>query len=355
MSASALGDLPSEKVEEIQRAVDRAHDLRALVLGDLMLDVYVFGSVERTSPEAPVPVVRTQRIERKPGGAANAALNLASLGVRTTLVGVVGDDRPATHLLAALERDGVAVRAVEDASRPTTVKTRILASDTQVVRVDREDCDALSDDCASSVAAHARRALEEGVDVVVLSDYAKGVITATVASEVVGASRARGVPVVVDPKGRDYGRYDGALVLTPNLSELHVASGADPATLGVESAVRTLGPRLPDVAFLVTKGAEGMELFDGDCHVDIPAHPADAFDVTGAGDTVAATLALGVAAGLPLTLAAHLANLAAGAVVRKLGAAQLGNGDLRALLDAAVPHALRRPVPAPGPYRSSAV
>lgn len=314
--------LSAADLASLRRAVGAGREVAALVVGDVMVDAYLFGPIRRLSPEAPVPIVEVARTEDRPGGAANAALNIAALGVRTSLVGVVGDDDEAARLGQALEPAALTVELVAEADRPTTVKTRIVAPGGQVARLDRETCSAVGAATQAAVLRAVDAAVER-VDVVLLSDYAKGVFAGTLAQRVIERAGRAGVPVVVDPKGTDFGRYAGAHVVTPNLLELQLASGIDPVARGVDLAVRQLKPALPDTAVLVTKGAEGIELFDAEGSLAIDAHATEVIDVTGAGDTVAATLALALAAGLPLRLGAVLANVAASAVVRRQGAAHV--------------------------------
>ena len=297
---------------------------RVLVLGDVMLDEFVWGRVSRISPEAPVPVVQVTAQSFHLGGAGNVAANLRSLGGAAVLAGAVGKDAAGGHVRAALAAAGVEPHLVElEGGRPTTVKTRIVAHSQQVVRADRED--------ASDLPARAEAALVEAVrrglascDALVVSDYQKGVVSASLLRRVLPLARRRRVPVLVDPKVRHFRLYRGATVVTPNQLEAEQATGlrlrgpAEIAAAG-KKMLSLLGCR----AVLVTRGEHGMSLFRARRRpLHIPTTAREVFDVTGAGDTVIATMALALAAGASLPEAAVLANCAAGVVVGKVGTAQ---------------------------------
>jgi len=286
---------------------------RVLVVGDVMIDRYWFGDVNRISPEAPVPVVHVSRSEDRLGGAANVARNIAVLGARATLVGVVGRDDPGAALARLAAADGVTAALVED-TIPTTVKMRVMGRQQQLLRVDFEErpsalaVDALVAQAAPLIAQH---------DVVVLSDYAKGALDRV--QDLIAAARAAGKPVLVDPKGHDYGRYRGASLVSPNRSEMLDAVGRWRDEAELATLAESLRQRLDIEALLVTRSEQGMTLFspEGRHHVDAQAQ--EVFDVSGAGDTVLATLAVTRAAGLPWRDAMAWANRAAGLVVGKLG------------------------------------
>jgi D-beta-D-heptose 7-phosphate kinase / D-beta-D-heptose 1-phosphate adenosyltransferase len=298
-----------------------------LVVGDIMCDHYVWGDVERISPEAPVQVLRWTREADKPGGAANAALNVAALGCRVQLVGVIGNDAPGRWLMRTLKRAGIDTKGVvRSGDRPTTVKTRVMARGQHMLRIDRETRAPLSarDERLLIAAVKKRRKTAAGT---VCSDYDKGVLTKQVFRAIV---EKRGKTfVVVDPKSRNFRKYRGADLLTPNEKELAEAvPGHNGPTRDAdikrraESLMRTLGFR----AILVTRGSSGMDLFEADRRTIRRTHiPAlqrhEVFDVTGAGDTVAAVLTMAVAAGMPLADAAKVANAAAGIVVGMVGTA----------------------------------
>ena len=293
-----------------------------LTLGDVMLDEYVWGEVQRISPEAPVPVVEVQRRTHVPGGAANAAAGVVALGGRALLGGVVGADPAAEHLRAALQAAGLETEGlVVDPGRPTTTKTRVIAHSQQVVRADAEDRSPLSPEVESRLVEWAAGRLGEA-DAVVLSDYAKGVVSSGLARRVIELAHEHEKPVVVDPKGIDYAKYRGATVITPNAHDagraanVHVHDYDD-----LLEVARRLSASCDGAALLVTRGAAGMTLFTNAHPVDIPAEAQAVYDVTGAGDTVVAVLAVALARSLPLEEAVRLANAAAGIVVGKVGTA----------------------------------
>jgi rfaE bifunctional protein kinase chain/domain len=312
---------------------------RLLVVGDVMIDEYISGDARRVCPEAPVPVVESSRRWCVPGGAANAAANASALGGAVTLGGATGDDPAAGELARAVRVTGVdPAGLVPDGTRPTTTKLRVLARGQQVIRVDTETLAPLASESAQKLAAWAERFAAES-DAVLLSDYGKGVVGAELAERVIGAARRAGRPVVVDPKGRNPRRYAGATVVKPNLSELADLTERPVATLSdlVETGTR-LADGLPGTAILVTRGSDGMVLFrSGDPARLLSAAPARrVYDVTGAGDTAAATLVLALAAGLSIETAARLANAAAGVAVCKVGTAVVAPAEvLAALLEAA--------------------
>jgi rfaE bifunctional protein kinase chain/domain len=312
-------------------ALDRLQGHRVLVLGDLMLDEYLRGEVHRISPEAPVPVLEVRERERRLGGAANTAANIQHLGGVASLVGVVGDDSGAAALRDKLKHAGVTAHTCVDPDRPTTRKTRLVAHVQQIVRIDDEARTPISGQVARDV-IEAIEARVEATDAVVISDYAKGVITAEVAQATIVAARRRDKPVIVDPKQRNFAVYRGATVITPNLSELEKAAGAPTASLAeIEAAARVLAPIIEGTALLVTRSADGMTLYrDGQARHHVAAKAREVFDVTGAGDTVVATVALALAAGLSMEHAMELASIAAGIVVSKRGTSTVSPDELRA-------------------------
>jgi D-beta-D-heptose 7-phosphate kinase/D-beta-D-heptose 1-phosphate adenosyltransferase len=301
-----------------------------LIVGDVMLDEYVWGKVRRISPEAPVPVVEVERRSYRPGGAANTAANALSLGGRVLLGSVAGVDRAGDRLREVLETGGAEIHGLlGDPARLTTTKTRIIAHSQQVVRLDDEHRDplpaALEDALVAWAEAHRSRA-----DVFVLSDYAKGVVTPGLAQRFIALARQAGKPVLVDPKGTDFLKYRGATLVKPNLNEVERFLNRE---LHGEADVLEAGRRLVEclhgTAILVTQGAQGMTLFrEGRTPVHIASAARSVFDVTGAGDTVASTLALALAVGASLEQAAALATRAAGIVVGKVGTAQVTPAEL---------------------------
>jgi rfaE bifunctional protein kinase chain/domain len=317
--------------EPLGNLVARLGETRALVLGDVMLDEYVWGQVNRISPEAPVPVVDVRRRTYVPGGAANVAAGIAALGGRPLIAGVVGDDTAATQLRDALAERGVdGDGLVTVAGRSTTTKTRVIAHSQQVVRADVEERQPVPSDATNTLRGWVDDHLD-GSGVVVLSDYAKGVVTAELAQAVISSARGNGEAVVVDPKGSDYAKYAGATVLTPNIADAKRAANIAPdsfAELGDVAA--RLAEVVPGSALLITRGSEGMSLIADSGSLDVPAAAHDVYDVTGAGDTVVAALAVGLGSGLALPDAVRLANAAAGIVVSKVGTASVTLDELRA-------------------------
>ena len=295
-----------------------------LVVGDVMLDRYWFGEVSRISPEAPVPVVKVERTEERPGGAANVARNCAALGARVTLLSVVGADE-AGHALARLLNDsGIECSLHEDAKLSTTVKLRVIGRQQQLLRIDFEhapDHEVLQ---AKLADFEARLAV---CDVVILSDYGKGGLAHI--TEMIVLARAAGKPVLVDPKGEDYARYAGATLLTPNRSELREVVGGWKDETELARKANRLRDELHLEALLVTRSEEGMTLFSDGGVAHEPAVAREVYDVSGAGDTVIATLAVMLGSGLSLPQAMRQANLAAGIVVGKLGTATCSLQELK--------------------------
>ena len=294
-----------------------------LVVGDAMLDRYWHGAVDRISPEAPVPVVKVSREEERIGAAANVAYNVVTLGAKASFLGVVGDDEPGRKLEALLRETGIASHLRRDAGLRTTVKLRVIGRHQQLLRMDFEsepDYEAL----ASQTEAFGQLAPIHGA--VLFSDYGKGGLAHIPA--MISTARAAGRPVLVDPKGSDYARYAGASILTPNRAELQqvVGSWRDAAELAVKAQQLRESLRLE--ALLVTLGEGGMTLFDSRGALHVEAQAREVFDVTGAGDTVIATLAALVAAGMDLRHAMPLANTAGGIAVGKFGTATVSYEEL---------------------------
>lgn len=312
-------------------------NIRLLVVGDLMLDEYLWGGVERISPEAPVPVVKVDRETAVLGGAGNVVRNLLGLGGRVMIAGVIGPD-PAGERIA-----GLMVEAGADASglvrvkgRRTSRKSRVMAGHQQVARIDRESTERISARTARRIMAQIEPVLDS-LDGLILSDYAKGTLTPNLCRNLIDLFRTEGKPVIVDPKGKAFGKYKGATLLTPNRSEAEAALGLDftrPERVGPK-ALRLLAKQAWQ-GLLVTRGGEGMSLFqDNEEEFHIPARARQVFDVSGAGDTVASVMGLGLAAGWGLAETAVLANLAGGVVVGKLGTAPLTLEELQRASDPA--------------------
>ena len=295
---------------------DAAANARVLVVGDVMLDRYWFGDVERISPEAPVPVVKIARTEERPGGAANVARNAAALGANAALLSVIGADEPGNALEKLLVQEHVKASFLRDPTLPTTVKLRVIGRQQQLLRIDFET--APSHEVLAAKLADFERLMRD-TDLVVLSDYGKGGL-AHIAT-MIERARSSGIRVLVDPKGEDFTRYRGATVLTPNRSELRQVIGRWKDEADLAAKADALRRDLELDALLVTRSEEGMSLFTAEGALSIPARAREVYDVSGAGDTVIATLAVLLAAGAPLRDAVQIANEAAGVVVGKLGTA----------------------------------
>lgn len=296
---------------------------RVLVVGDAMLDRYWFGSVDRISPEAPVPIVRVTREEERLGGAANVALNVKTLGAQCTLLTVVGEDEPARILRRLLEEQGVTTVLGSDPRLYTIVKLRVIGRSQQLIRVDFENqpehevLQQMLTDYERVLPAH---------EAVLFSDYGKGGLTHI--PRMIELARAAGKPVLIDPKGSDYRRYAGATVITPNRAELAQVIGAWSGEAQLHERAQNLRAELGLTGLLLTRSEEGMTLFDDAGHLDVPAQAREVFDVTGAGDTVIATMATLLAAGLSLREAVPIANRAGSIVVGKFGTASVSYEEL---------------------------
>ena len=319
-----------------RRAAEIVAGMRArnvVVFGDVMLDEFVWGDVTRISPEAPVPVVDIRRESVHLGGAANVLANLRALGVRAAVVGVVGADRAGERVRAELRDAGAESpdeNLITDVSRPTTLKTRIIAHSQLVVRADRERRTPVDTLVEERIVAALRKLLKEA-DALVVSDYDKGAVTPGVLGEILPAAEAAGVPVLVDPKLRNFGAYSPATLVTPNHHEaLRVTNTEDDTDEGVAHAAREIRARLGCRSVLITRGERGMMLLEDGEPTYVPTAAREVYDVTGAGDTVIATLAASLAAGASLVEAAMLANHAAGVVVGKVGTATATDEELLA-------------------------
>ena len=306
---------------------DCAH-ARVLVVGDVMLDRYWFGDVSRVSPEAPVPIVHVQRTEERPGGAANVARNIASLGGQATLLAVVGDDEAGRSLAALLANERVTTVFHQDAQLPTTVKLRVIGRQQQLLRIDFETSPS-HEVLAGKLDDF--EALVDNADVVILSDYGKGTLTHV--AKMIGLAKAHGKRVLVDPKGDDFSRYAGATLLTPNRGEFRQVAGRWKDEVELAARAESLRQALALEALLVTRSEEGMSLFSASGAIHEPTRAQEVYDVSGAGDTVIATLGLMMAAGLDMPAAMRVANRAAGVVVGKLGTATVSREELLSSLE----------------------
>jgi D-beta-D-heptose 7-phosphate kinase / D-beta-D-heptose 1-phosphate adenosyltransferase len=329
-----MSDFEQTDLSALLSALDRYSSLTVWVVGDLMLDEYVMGAVDRVSPEAPVPVVRVRGTEQRLGGAANVARQVAALGAKVSLAGTIGTDAAGDDLLRLCTVSGIDTRGVvRVAQRGTTRKLRVLGHSQQLLRMDWED----SSPCDAGVCAQMLAALgAEAPDAVILSDYAKGVLTPQIITAI--TQRAGKVPVVVDPKSRDFTRYRGATTVTPNLRELETASGKslDPTnTESVAAAARPLISAAGLASMVVTLSEHGMLVVPAaGAPIAVPASRRAVFDVTGAGDTAIAVLTLSLAAGTSLAAAARLANAAAGVSVGQVGAVAVDADSIRSELTA---------------------
>jgi D-beta-D-heptose 7-phosphate kinase/D-beta-D-heptose 1-phosphate adenosyltransferase len=321
-----------ERLDQLFEAIPQA---RVLVVGDIMLDQYLWGEVERISPEAPVPVVEIAEETLNLGGAANVARNVAALAGQVELVGVIGQDEPAGKLKQLLKKRGITDHfLVTDPKRPTTLKTRIMAQKQQVVRADRESRVPLDLYTEERILKYLTGKLSE-IDCVLISDYGKGVISRTLLEKLVPLCREQGKFVAVDPKEINFPNYGGVSLITPNLNEASFAAGMK---ITDDDSLKQVGGKLVEQlkldSLLVTLGARGMAIFEsGDGFQHLPTVARKVYDVTGAGDTVIATLTTFIGAGATLLEAAYLANHAAGAVVGQVGTAVVTANELREILD----------------------
>ena len=304
-----------------------------LVVGDCMLDEFIYGDVRRISPEAPVPVVDVERVEYLPGGAANTAVNVRALGARSRLIGFFGDDREGEQLVRSLDKWGVDTSGlVMCPGCPTTKKTRIVARGQQIVRMDVEAPSALPSSLGEQLLSAVREAMPN-VCCCVISDYAKGVLTEDQCCQVLAEASANSVPVLVDPKGRDFSKYSGATLVKPNHLETEIAVNRSiENTIDLDLAADELRRSLAGAALLITRGADGMSLYADEETVHLPTRAATVYDVTGAGDTVISTLAVALSAGAGIVAAANLANTAAAFAVSKQGTTAVTISDLESHL-----------------------
>lgn len=312
----------AERIAALQNA-------KVVCVGDVMLDRFVYGEVDRVSPEAPIPVCRVTNETAMLGGAGNVVRNLVAVGASVEFISVVGDDDIAADIdLLLRDLSGVTPTLVIEKDRPTTSKIRYVAGGQQLLRADREVTTPIHGDSADSVVAAATSALD-AAGALIVSDYGKGTVTDDLVTRLIAAAKAAGKPVIVDPKSREFSRYAGATLITPNLKELGAAADGDLSSEdGISAAARGLLSGSGIGAMLVTRGAQGMSLITPDSADHFPSRAREVFDVSGAGDTVLAILAAGIAADTPALEAAQLANVAAGIVVGKTGTAVVYADDL---------------------------
>lgn len=294
---------------------------RVLVVGDVMLDKYYFGEVKRISPEAPVPVTRVVREKGTLGGAANVAHNLARLGCTTKISGIVGNDHHRDFLASLLKERSIELQGLIETAGPTTTKLRVIGGHQQMIRLDFEETGQASETVADAICQYVEMLVPAHIDSVILSDYAKGVCTPSICQRIIRHCTRHAVPVIVDPKGTDWRKYEGADYITPNLKELNEA--VHEAVANEDEAVRKAAQRIRRrykiKNVMVTRSEQGLSLIGARQGVHIPTYAQEVFDVSGAGDTVIAVLAAAIGAGLHNADAAYLANIAAGVVVGKVG------------------------------------
>ena len=309
----------------------------ALVIGDVMLDRYLIGSVGRISPEAPVPIVLLDSQNERAGGAANVAANLALLGIRTHLIGCVGDDLEAKSLAKLIAKIGIQNQCFTSKNRPTIAKTRVVSGHQQMMRLDQESSAIFTVEENAALQANIYAALEASPKIVILSDYAKGVLSLDICQSIIATCKTKNIPVLVDPKGSDYSKYMGATALTPNKKETAEACKANINDVDLIAKAIALKDSIKLQFLAVTRGEEGITLIDNDQNNNthhLPASAKQVFDVSGAGDTVIATLAAGLMHGLSPLEALTVANLAAGVVVGKVGTVPITQADLIEALQA---------------------
>lgn len=324
--------MPKAGTRRLASYIDRFPRARILVVGDVMLDHYLWGSVNRISPEAPVPVVNVAKETMLLGGAANVANNIRALGGRADLCGIIGGDEAGRRLAQLLRERGISADGlVTDRTRPTTVKTRVIAHNQQVVRFDRETKEGVEREAYRALLSTVRDRVRDGLDAIILSDYCKGVVTAALVRDIVKLARRHGTIVSLDPKVSHFGIYRGVTILTPNTREASLGARIE---IGDDASLVKAGfsllRKLKCEAVLITRGEHGMSLFERSGKVThIPTVAREVFDVTGAGDTVISVITLAMAAGAPMVNAARISNYAAGIVVATVGSATVSPDQLK--------------------------
>ncbi len=323
-----------KKQAEIRDLFERFASMRALVIGDLMLDSYLWGEVDRISPESPVPVVDVRGEDHRPGGAGNVALNLRALGAGVSILALIGEDEAGTLLQELLEEAGIDTGSlIRSGSRPSTRKTRILGRNQQMIRIDREDRSPIASKLEEEVLGRLQQAIDNSEpDLILIQDYNKGLLSANVIRGIAEMAGKHGIFIAVDPKRNNFFEYRGVDLFKPNLKELNDSlgyrlDGSDQEALA--SALKTMRERMPHRYSLLTLSSRGMALFDGKSLRHFAAHPRQVADVSGAGDTVIAVAALALASGCDTERAIGLANLAGGLVCEKVGVVPVDNGKLR--------------------------
>jgi D-beta-D-heptose 7-phosphate kinase/D-beta-D-heptose 1-phosphate adenosyltransferase len=310
----------------LQQLIANFSQRRIGILGDVMVDRFIYGDVQRISPEAPVPVVAVLRRTAQAGGAGNVACNVVSLGGSASLFGYAGSDEAGAELRSMLSQYGIDQAGLQaPAGGRTTVKTRVVARSQHLIRIDEESPEVADDGAADLVLAELERQLPN-INVLAISDYSKGVLNATVARKALALCQAAGVPVVVDPKPANIGNYAGALLVKPNMGEARLVAGAGATT--PEQICRRVAELAGVDSVVVTAGADGIYVLANGTFTHLPGHPRDVYDVAGAGDSALAAIALGIAAGADVVTAAELGNLAGSRAVGHLGVAAISAAEL---------------------------
>ncbi|MGB9856898.1 MAG: D-glycero-beta-D-manno-heptose-7-phosphate kinase [Dictyoglomaceae bacterium] len=312
--------------EDLLRVINNWKGKKVGILGDIMLDEYIIGNVSRISPEAPVPIVEVSEEYSLLGGASNVANNIKALLGEPILFGIIGKDKAGEKIIEILHEKGIISKICIDKNRPTTQKTRIIALNQQVVRIDRETKEPISEEMEEMLFQNIEENVKE-IDIFIISDYAKGVLTPKLTSEVISLMKSKNKKVIVDPKGKDYRKYRGASLLTPNEKEAQIATNTE-ENFDVISCAKKLWKITEGEGILITRGEKGMFLFLPDFQVFIPALSSQVRDVTGAGDTVVAVLSLALAGGGNFLESALLSNFSASITVRKLGTATVTPKEL---------------------------
>lgn len=320
--------------QKLKSLLENFSDKSVLVIGDMMMDKYIWGSVERISPEAPVPVVTAKDVTFRPGGAANVVNNISSLSGKVYAAGVIGHDEMGKKLLVEFKENNLPTEGLMiDSTRPTICKTRVLAHNQQIVRIDHENVQKISDEMAHKI-LHYIQGVIEHTDTVLVSDYNKGLITSKIAREVIILAKEKEKKIIVDPKPVNIFLFTGATVVVPNYSEVKsVLAPAISDSMSIKDIGLSLLEKLQTQAILITLGKQGMLLIEKNRNVfELPASTREVYDVSGAGDTVVATLSLALAAGASMIEATELANQAAGIVVTKLGTATVKREEIEKTL-----------------------
>ena len=307
---------------------------RILVVGDVMLDKYFYGEVTRISPEAPVPITHVMSSKETLGGAANVAHNLALLGCATDIAGFVGEDYHCQSLLDKFAERGISYKGLVHTDRPTTTKLRIIGGHQQMMRLDFEESEPVAGDDAAKLHDYVRKALANGLDAIIISDYGKGCCTPETCQQIIAAAHEQGVPVVIDPKGNDWDKYAGADYITPNLKEINeiLPKRIKNDDAAVEKAAHYAMEKYQLKNIIVTRSENGMTLVTKDSITHIPTKAQEVYDVSGAGDTVIAVFTAGIAGGILPVESARMANLAASVVVAKLGTYAVSKEELLEVL-----------------------